>query len=174
MQCSSCGTWWGRRNFHFSNGERTFKNISEDKAEVRRIGGRESCCFDVDDTQAYEMASIERGWYMGSRNYDPNAVSTGLNVDDPAFSVYLPSPSSLPEATASDFYDARNLCGRWESLIAIFGPGPHPFKDTVARIQEAGLSIPRAVLKVEEAESWRYGPQGRDGWLGNKSVPLEI
>lgn len=146
-QCQGCGCYFSERNFSFDPVYPRYSEAKEDAAEGDGV-------FDEDDGQIHEILSVEPGWFLGERFYDMLVKTSGLNLDDRGERPPAPIPMSIPEATQSDFYDARNLSGQWESLHGQFAT-PLSFKETVTLIKKAGLKVPSEVLREEERLS-RY------------------
>lgn len=144
-RCSGCGCRYVERNFEF--GDRgPYRRRSELREDAIEAGGWGR--FDQDDSQVHQILSLKWGWFLGTKAYDITLASSSMNMDDPAFKTsYPPPPPSLPEATTADFYDARNLSGRWKYLG--WELRPRDLKGAVSMIRKAGLRIPQEVLERE-------------------------
>lgn len=142
--CQGCGCRFLERNFSFGT---VYDRLSEIREDVERAcaGGGS---FDADDSQVHGILSMEPGWFLGIRTYDIRAKSSGLNVDDPKYRALAEAPSSPPEATPADFYDARHLCGRWKNAHRDFSP--RDFEGTVELLRRAGFLILPEVLEYEK------------------------
>lgn len=143
--CSGCGCRFTERNFVFDD-KLPSSRESESKEDAWEAGEGTSGKFDEDDGQVQAILSTRWGWFLGRRMYELRLPS--MNTDDPKFKNPAPTPSSKPEATTADFYDARNLCGLWRLLDR--DQAPKDFDDTVAMIKAAGFVIPREVFEHEK------------------------
>lgn len=155
-KCPGCGCFYpAPRNFSFVQSF-PYRKFSES----RRDALREDFLFDEDDAQAQELLAVESGWFLGRRLYDP----TSQAFPGGALGVPAPETPRLPmEATPADFYDARNMTGRFASLESSLGRGPDTLENTLQRLKDAGMAIRKEVLD-REARYGHYGPLGQDAW----------
>jgi hypothetical protein len=157
-RCPGCGCLFPvERNFSFAPAFDS--QVSEAKKDADTV----DLCLDEDDSQAWELLAVEPGWFLGQRNYDP--APSGSDMYDPGRRQDPPPvpPASQVEATPADFYDARNGCGRWRTLLS---GGPHRvlnLDQALALLRHAGFQIPEEVLKGEREDAY-YGHDGYYAW----------